>query len=87
MNGNAYRRKEIEQNIQETEIFRVLYQEISKSREYEILKNENFLLASTITCNMNLAHYYYKIIFMIEEIIGKRIRLESVRMLEVFMKD
>ncbi len=26
--------------------------------------------------------YYYKIIFMIEKIIGKRIRLESVRMLD-----
>lgn len=79
---NTYRRKEIEQNVQETEIFRILYQEISKSKEYEILKNEKFLLESAITCNMKLVHYYYKIIFMIEKIIGKRIRLESVRMLD-----
>lgn len=79
---DVYRKKEIMRNIEETEIFQVLYKEISTSKEYEILKKKNFLLASAITCNMNLANYYYKVIVMIEKIIGKRIRLESVRMID-----
>lgn len=44
-----------------------------------IILSKNMFIISHI---MKLVHYYYKIIFMIEKIIGKRIRLESVRMLD-----